>query len=74
MVKEEDWKALWMFLFLHFHIFPVEICVSLECSIYPSTCKAQGYMQEEEKGHAFSFPPAHPAVGCSIAFIMCSYK
>lgn len=40
----------------------------LNSSIYPSISKAQSYMPLEEKGPAFSFPPVHPYVLCSIIF------
>lgn len=46
----------------------------LNLSIYPSTSKAQSYMQEEEKGHVFSFPPANLSVLCSITFCVHTNK
>lgn len=38
----------------------------LNWSISPNVSEAQSHMQVKEKGHAFSFPPAHPSVLCSI--------
>lgn len=50
----------------------------LNWSIYASkflggVSKAQSYMQVKEKGHAISFPPAHPF--CTLLnYFLCSYK